>query len=361
MSAPAIFLPSLEESDKTHAAPVLALRVSANYVVSGSADGFVRVWLKSSGNLALPPLKSYSEAAIKSVEISEELGLIFGGGGKGNIVLWRLSDGEHLLVEPAHSGTVLSLAIHTRTLVSTSKDQCAKIWDLQILGESDSARLQLSHTLQGHSMPVLASKLSNRRVFTTSADRTCQIWDQHSGNLARTLQGVASAAHFEITEDTAGIELLVTSGTDGKVRIYNAETGVQRACLEGHTNVVCSVQLLEPVRTDSRYLKIASASYDGTVRLWRLPLPALASSECLQTISFSDAVVTPRAFPQGTDTCHGDLVREEQVRKLNEIRQEEKQRHRIMGMQVSDGYLYCGGEGAHVVGWCLVLHEYSTC
>jgi WD40 repeat protein len=360
MSAPAAFLPSRDKPDQTHGAPVLALQVSANYVVSSSADSFVRVWLKSSSDLALPPLSSGSEASIKSVEISEELGLVFGGNGRGNIVVWRLSDGERLHVESAHDDTVLSLAIDTSTLVSTSKDQCAKIWELQVMGSAKPARLQLRHTLQGHSMPVLAAQLSNHRIYTTSADKSCRIWDQHSGNLLSTLQGISSAAHFQITEDTAGRKLLVTAGTDGKVRIYDADTGTQRVCLEGHTNVVCSVQLLEPVQTNSEHLRIASASYDGTIRLWTLPQPALASWECVQTFSFSDAVLTPRAFLQPTGDYQDDPIREGKVNRSNETRQGEKHVNRAIDMQVSDGYLYCGGEGAYIVAWCLASCQNDT-
>jgi WD40 repeat protein len=98
MSTPAAYLPSLDQPNSIHAAPILALRVSANYIVSGSADHLVRVWLKSSGDLALPPLRSYPEASVKTVEVSEHLRLVFSGNGKGEITAWRLSDGERLLV-----------------------------------------------------------------------------------------------------------------------------------------------------------------------------------------------------------------------------------------------------------------------
>lgn len=357
MSAPAAFLPSRDKPTKTHAAPVLALRVSTNYVVSGSADCSVRVWLKNSSDLALPPLGSYPEAAFKSVEISEELGLVFGGSRNGNIIVWRLSDGERVLLEPAHSDAVLSLTIDARTLVSTSRDQCAKTWELPTTGSVETARLQLRHTLQGHSMPVLAARLSHHRIYTTSADKSCRIWDKHSGSLLRILQGFASVAHFEIIADTAGVEQLVTAGTDGRVRIYNTETGVERASLEGHTNVVCSIQLLDPARTTSGHLRIASASYDGTIRIWRLPQPALDSGECVKTLSFSDAVLTPRAFPPPTGNHQDNPERGERVRRLNATRQEEVQINRAMAMQVSDGYLYCCGEGAHVVAWCLAVDQ----
>jgi WD40 repeat protein len=354
MSSPASFLPSLDKPDSTHAASVLALRVSLNYVVSASRDYLVRVWCKSNGDLALPPLRGSPEATVKSVEIVEELGLVFGGDTKGIIFAWQLSDGEGIIVQPAHDDVVLSLVVDGRSLVSTSRDQCAKVWALEGIENAQLPRLLLQHTLRGHSMAVLAAKLSNHCIYTSSGDKSIRIWDKNSGKLLRTLEGVASMAQFQIRVDTAGTRQLVGACTDTKVRIYNIETGAELACLEGHINVVCSVQLLEPDQSDAGPLRIASASYDGTVRLWTLPQPTLTSWECVRTLSFSDAVVTPRpVLPQTPIQDTHDLVREEEARKGILARQGEKHINRALDMQVSGSYLYCCGEGAHIVAWRL--------
>jgi WD40 repeat protein len=353
MSTPAIFLPTPDSLNGLPTAPVLGLQVSANYVISSSADRTVCIWLKSTSNLALPPLNSGIAAAVKSVEISEELGLVLGGDGKGNIVAWRLSDGERLFVQPAHNDTVLSLALDGNTLVSSSRDQCAKIWELSVPGSTHPATLQLRHTLQGHSMAVLAVKMTNGRVYTTSGDKSIRVWDQQSGDMVCKFEGLMSIAKFQMRKSITGIQQLLAAGTDGTVRLYNLETGAELACLVGHTNVVCSVHILGIDLEDSTRMRIASASYDGTIRLWTL-LPEFPFSwECVGNISFTDAVILKRTFTPRTMT-NDDPERQKKIMEKDLAKQQDLPVCRILNMQVSDGYIYCSGESAHVIAWKLV-------
>ncbi|KAH7385268.1 WD40-repeat-containing domain protein [Phaeosphaeria sp. MPI-PUGE-AT-0046c] len=356
MSAHAAFLPASNKLGHTHTAPVLALRVSANYVVSGSADRLVRVWFKSNSSLALPPLSSFPEGAIKSVEISEELGLVFGGTSKGHIVIWRLSDGKRVQVEPAHNDTVLCLAIDTMTLVSTSRDRNVKVWELQAADRFESGGLQLRHTLHGHSMAVLAAKLSNDYIYTSSGDRSIRIWDRHSGLLVRSLEGLASITQFQLRKGIDGTEELLGACTDNMVRLFNTDTGAELACLSGHTNVVCSAQFIDLAPSASGYPQIASASYDGTVWIWTPEEQLPYSWHCAYKLSFSDTVVNTCTFqPQTTTT--DDPVREERIRKMSELaRQQARTVYRALDMQASNGYLYCCGESAHVVVWPLTFN-----
>jgi WD40 repeat protein len=350
----AAFLPSLDKPNDSHNAPVLAIRISANYIVSGSADHFLRVWFKSSGNLALPPLYSNPEATVVAVEISEELDLVFGGDAKGNIVIWQLSDGARLLVEPAHNDHVLSLALDQRTLASTSRDQSAKVWELADLGSSQSVRLQLQHTLQGHGMAVLAVRLSSCCIYTASGDKSIRIWDKHSGSLLRTLPEMASMAQFHVTEKrAAGTEQLVGACTDGIIRLYDMDTGEELACLEGHTNVVCSVQVVQSDLADAAHLRIASASYDGTIRLWTLLQEIPFSWECLCTLSFSDVIVMPRSFPSQALPMGSNVAQEIERKKRMLGAKKETKVQRAFDMQVSGSYLYCCGESAQIIVWRL--------
>ena len=66
--------------------------------------------------------------------------------------------------------------------------------------------------------------------------------------------------------------LMACNGGPNRVRIYSIETGELLGQLNGHDT---EVQVLE-FTPDGRFL--ASGSYDGTVKLWALPLPFLKHS-----------------------------------------------------------------------------------
>ncbi|KAF1956341.1 WD40 repeat-like protein [Byssothecium circinans] len=294
MIAPVTYLPSLNEPNSAHTAPILALRVSANYVVSSSADRSVRIWSKSNGGLALPPLHGESKAAVvKSIEISEGLGLVFGGDSKGNIVAWRLSDGGLAFTQPAHGDFVLALAMDKTTLASASRDHDVKVWEVEISGTGRYS-LQPRHILQGHTMPVLAVQLLEHFIYTASGDKSIRIWNRDSGRLVQTLELHASVAQFQVRKSAAGTQL-AGACTDGMVRLYDVDKGDELACLKGHTGVVRSLQFTEARGPNSFFghAWIASASYDGTIRVWARQQEGSLSWECLYNFSFSDAVVAP--------------------------------------------------------------------
>jgi WD40 repeat protein len=119
------------------------------------------------------------------------------------------------------------------------------------------------------------------------------------------------------------------------VRVYDLDKGIELACLEGHTGLVCSVKLVDAglAGSTSEYLRIASASYDGTVRLWAQQQGSLFSCEIVNILSFSDVVISPvPALPQAQSTI-----------------QEGKNVYRAADIAVCGRYLYCCGEGSHIV------------
>src|SRR5262249_26685104 len=82
------------------------------------------------------------------------------------------------------------------------------------------------------------------------------------GPLVRTFEGHTDGVNV-VNVDHAGARA-VSGSSDGTVRLWDLQRGIELAVLEGHTGYVRGVALLPDGR------RIVSCSNDGTVRLWDL-------------------------------------------------------------------------------------------
>lgn len=223
-------------------------------------------------------------------------------------------------------------------LASTSRDRNAKVWCIE-LGTSQRFGLQLQHTLPGHNGAVLSVRMTNTHIYTSSGDKNLRIWDKQSGELIRDLNGVASFSQMLVREGPSGTRVL-GGCSDGMIRIYDAENGNQLACMEGHTNVVSSVQLLHRQRNEhlSGWIGIASASYDGTARVWVLQQEAPFGWECRDKLSLADIATPLRLTSERAITATG-------------VKGNVQKTHRVFDAQVNNDNLYCCGEGEQIVVW----------
>jgi len=206
-----------------------------------------------------------------------------------------------------HRNWVTSIATtydQSNILLSSSRDKTLMIWELTTEhGGIGYAR----RALTGHSEPVASSTLSSDGQFALSGswDRTMRLWDLNTGSAVRTFQGhtkdVNSVAFsgdnrqivsgsrdktiklwntlaeckFTIVEDThtdwvssvvfspsAKMPLIVSSGWDKLVKVWNLSNCKLRTNLVGHTGVVYTIG----VSPDGSLC--ASGGKDCTAMLW---------------------------------------------------------------------------------------------
>lgn len=241
MSAVTAYLPTVEELQHAHTKRILSIQLSTNYIASASVDSSVRIRSKSPPRLALSPLLNPTGAAFKAVALSENLDIVAGGVMLGNIIIWRLSNGEQLHLQPAHHDAILALALAGTTLVSACRDQTSMVWEVG-LPSAQPFHLQLQHTLRGHSMAVLAVQICHDQIYTSAGDKSVRIWDKQSGNLVKVLETSASMAQFQVWAKSTNLQSLGAC-TDDIVRVFDVEALRELACLRGHTGVVCSVDI----------------------------------------------------------------------------------------------------------------------
>ena len=119
--------------------------------------------------------------------------------------------------------------------------------------------------LTGHTWAdVLAVSFSpdGTTVASGSDDETVRLWEVDSGQEKAILRGHTDRV-FAVSFSPDGTT--VASGSaDGTVRLWEVDSGQEKATLEGHTDGVFSVSFSPDGTT------VASGSADGTVRLWEV-------------------------------------------------------------------------------------------
>lgn len=268
-------------------APVDALALSQDNTlfVTGSRDGYARLWDRATGQILAT--FDHKKHPVLAAAISPDGKILATGSGDpdGFIKLWDLE--THLPIsrkfenpsqqEPfdrGHTEGVLSISFSKdgQRLLTSSYDKTARLWDV-------ASGRQLRR-FWGHNWWVWDANFSSdeRRIVTASQDGTAVIWSVETGEKGAPFtghQGPIYSAHFSPDPESTHV---VTSGYDRRILLWKPEDIVpfnfekivsgQKVeptpyiAFEGHQE---SVQSAEFSQDGSM---IISASHDNTVKLW---------------------------------------------------------------------------------------------
>lgn len=222
---------------------------------SGDAERIVRLWDLKAGS-ETGRLEGHT-AAITCVALSARGEWAASGDASGIVRLWDRTGAKPLGALGAHAAAVTSLAFDPtgQRLLSTAADGTAKLWRLPY---------RQSEILEGHIEPVRSVAASRDGSVLASAadDQTVRVWQRGEEPRARAIawQGAAVTA---VDVSTDG-RLIVAGNAMGQVRVWRAD-GNDVALLQAESGAVASI------RFDPRAERVAAASTDGAVRIWKLP------------------------------------------------------------------------------------------
>ncbi|NET57181.1 MAG: hypothetical protein F6K47_13765 [Symploca sp. SIO2E6] len=248
-------------------------------LATSSADGTVKLW-SLDGKLLLN-LQGHTDT-VNSVGFSPDGQILATGSADGIVKLWSL-EGELLKSLPENKVGITSLSFSPdgKIIATGSLDGTVKLW---------SREAQELETFRGNNRGITSISFSpdGKTLATASRDLTVRLWSVEGYNLeTKTLFGHYAAVD-SVSFSPDGKLLIATASFDGTVKLWK-ENGTLSKTLQGDENWVNSVSF----SPDGKFL--ASASVDGTIRLWNLT----KSQEPTNPFGDQDDVYSVKFNPDG--------------------------------------------------------------
>jgi len=179
--------------------------------------------------------------------------------------MWDAASGEETLTLKGHTGGITGVCFSPdgKRLASGSQDGTVKVWDV--------ASGQEAFTLEGHAGGITGVCFSpdGKRLASSAEDRTVRVWD-----LSRRPAGdqidlnppvLTLRAH---TREVLSVcfsrdgKRLASASKDGTVKVWDVASGNEPLTFKGHTTWVTSIAF----SPDGK--RIASTSLDRTAKVW---------------------------------------------------------------------------------------------
>ena len=224
--------------------------VAEGKLVTGGADLVVKLWDPETGQLIRSlPGTTLAEQAVQGFLTSTNSAQVIAGYLNGRVITWDTSTGQ--ILHDFTGERIFSLAAvpGTNQILAAGADNLVRV--------EDSQAGTILRTIEGHTAGAtlgLGFSPDRRYVVSGGNEALTRVWNRTNAEQVRAFAGFRGGTKVA-SFSPDGTRILTTFG--GSTRLLNAETGAIEAEFLGELPVFS---------TDGQ--RIATASQDGTARLW---------------------------------------------------------------------------------------------
>jgi WD40 repeat protein len=228
--------------------------------------GVVKVWELATGRPeGRVSRRQGHHCAVAAVAFSPDGQYLASSGSEGrDVKLWEAATGRPVLTITGHGGEVRVVAFSQdgRFLRTCYGGECIMVLDLAALLRKRPTPPEAPLPLGEHEDWVWAAALTpdGKTLVSGSKDETVRLWDVASGKVTAVLAGHLDEVHCVACAPDG--KTLASGSDDGEVKLWDLVARKEWATLEAHDKGVRAVTF----SADGKLL--VSASYEGPVKLW---------------------------------------------------------------------------------------------
>ena len=232
----------------------IALNSFASKIVSGWSDSRIRVFKPQTGKLDYVITNAHQGAVTAVTCTNEDDFHVVSGGADGRVRIWEGTKMIASLKEHKAPVNEIKMTKDNSEIVSTSDDGSIIVWDYH-------RHVRLNAFFDNTMFRSVVFHPDESQIITCGSDRKITYWDMTEGAI-RVVEGSEAEINTLDIDETG--TMFVSGANDKLVKVWDYNRGVTVAVGQGHSMGVQKVRLAPDQRT------IASVGADGAIILWRM-------------------------------------------------------------------------------------------